>query len=312
VGRELDSAEVRIHRSHGVAAVTLVSGELEATFLPELNMLGTSLRLGGEEYLALPGGVGAYRRQHTTGLPLLAPWANRLGSLAYRSGSARVDLAGLRLHADGNGLPIHGTLSARDSWEVRALSARGRRARLHASFDYDRPDLLAAFPFPHVLEIVIEVDGRSLSIASSITPTARRSVPVSFGYHPFFRLPRGRRSSWRLRLPKRRRLELDERGIPTGRYSLASAESAPLGDREFDHLFELVGRRTLSLEGDAGQLRVDYGSGYRFAQVFTPPGRRAVCLEPMTAPTNALVTGECPMVDPGETFTARLRITPER
>jgi hypothetical protein len=106
-----------------VAAITLVSDELEATFVPELNMLGTSLRMGGEEYLALPGGVGAYRRQHTTGLPLLAPWANRLGDLVYRSGRARVDLEGLPLHTDGNGLPIHGTLSARDPGRSR-LSRR--------------------------------------------------------------------------------------------------------------------------------------------------------------------------------------------
>ena len=50
----MSQGSIRIHRSRGVAAVTLASGELEATFVPELNMLGTSLRLEGEEYLALP------------------------------------------------------------------------------------------------------------------------------------------------------------------------------------------------------------------------------------------------------------------
>jgi hypothetical protein len=77
-------ASVRIHRWRGVAAVTLTAGELQATFVPEMNMLGASLRLGGEEFLALPGGVGAYRRVRTTGLPLLAPWANRLSGSATR------------------------------------------------------------------------------------------------------------------------------------------------------------------------------------------------------------------------------------
>jgi len=274
-------------------------------------MLGTSLRLGGEEFIALPGGVGAYRRQHTTGLPLLAPWANRLGGHSYRSGRVRVDLEGLPLHADDNGLPIHGTMSALEAWDVRAVSTRGRRARLHASFDYDRPDLLAAFPFPHRLETLAEVDGRSLSIVTSVTPTARSSVPVSFGYHPYLRLPNGPRSGWRLRLPKLRRLELDERGIPTGRRSLVPAESETIGDRAFDELFEIVGARTLAIEGGGQRLSVDYGLGYRFAQVFTPAGRNAVCMEPMTAPTNALVTGECAVVPPGETFTARFRLRPE-
>jgi hypothetical protein len=78
---------VRIHRWRGVAAVTLASGELQATFVPEMNMLGVSVRLGGDEFLALPGGVGAYRRVRTTDLPLLAPWANRLSQWAYRGGT---------------------------------------------------------------------------------------------------------------------------------------------------------------------------------------------------------------------------------
>ena len=72
--------------------MTLASGELEATFVPELNLLGTSLRLGGEEFLALPGGVVAYRKRNATGLPLLAPWANRLSERTYRLEGVRADL----------------------------------------------------------------------------------------------------------------------------------------------------------------------------------------------------------------------------
>jgi len=306
------SATARIRTWRGVAAVTLKSGELEATFVPELNMLGVSLRLGGEEFLALPGGVGAYRNLHTTGLPLLAPWANRLGALAYSARGVRVELEGLDLHTDGNGLPIHGTLSAREPWDVTAVWARGRVARLQASFEYVRTELLAAFPFPHLLEAVVEIDGRSLSVATSVQPTTDHPVPVAFGYHPFLRLPRGPRASWRLRLPRRVNLELDERGIPSGRRAAMAAEAKPIGSRIFDDLFELERGRTLGIEGHGRRLSVTYGTGYRFAQVFTPPGKSVVCLEPMTAPTNALVSGGYPVVRPGETFTARFRIQPER
>jgi galactose mutarotase-like enzyme len=305
-------ATIRLRRRRGVAAVTLCSGELEATFVPELNLLGTSLQLGGEEFLALPGGIGAYRRLHTTGLPLLAPWANRLASRAYSGGGVRVDLRKLALHADANGLPMHGTMSAHEAWDVRSLTARGRVARLHASFEYVRPDLLAAFPFPHLLETVIEVDGRTLSVATTIRSTSRRPVPVSFGYHPYFRLPKGRRAGWRLRLPRRVRLELDARGIPSGLRLAAPAESKPIGERTFDDLFALEGGRTISLEGAGRRLSVVYGVGYTHAQVFAPPEADFVCLEPMTAATNALVSGTCEVVGPGSSFTARFRIRPER
>jgi galactose mutarotase-like enzyme len=291
--------------------VTLHSGDLEATFLPELNLLGVSLRFRGEEYLALPGGIGAYRRLHTTGLPLLAPWANRLSGLSYRRGSVRVDLVGLDLHTDGHGLPIHGTLTARNAWDVSELSTRGQVARLRAVFDYSGPELLAAFPFPHRLETRIEVDGRSLLIVTSVRPTGKRPVPVSFGYHPYLRLPGSPRSQWRLRLPRRVRIELDEHGIPTGRRAEAPAEAAPIGERTLDDLFALGHGRTLAIEAGGRRLSVRYETSYRYAQVFAPAGKNFVCLEPMTAPTNALVTGECVDVRPGVTFTARFRIRPE-
>ena len=291
--------------------MTLRSGELEATFLPELNMLGVSLRLAGADFLALPGGIAAYRGQHTTGLPLLAPWANRLSAREYRSGRTRVDLRRLALHVDGRGLPMHGTMSAADAWSLEGLSARGSRASLHASYEYESHERLAAFPFPHRLEAGVEVDGRSLAITTRLTPTSDRAVPVSFGYHPYFRLPRGRRAEWRLRLPSRILVELDRRGIPTGGRRRAGAESSRIGSRSFDDLFELERGRAFVLDSGSCRLRVGLGAGYTHAQAYAPPDAGFVCFEPMTAPTNALVTGACPLVRPGDTFTARFRVTPE-
>jgi len=137
--------------------VTLSSGGLDATFVPELNMLGTSLRLEGEGFIALPGGVAAYRSRHATGLPLLAPWANRLSAWSYRSAGVRADLRDADLSTDPNGLPIHGTMWG-EAWQIESISARGRAARLRATFDYGRADLLTAFPFPHRVAAEIDVD----------------------------------------------------------------------------------------------------------------------------------------------------------
>jgi len=295
-----------------VAAVTLSCGELQATFVPEMNLLGVSLRLRGEEFLALPGGIGAYGRVRTTGLPLLAPWANRLSGRVYRADGVRVDLDGLDLYTDPNGLPIHGTMSADHPWEVRGVSTGGRVARLHAGFEYAGGELLAAFPFPHRLEAAIDLDGHSLSLTTTIRPTSDRAVPISFGYHPYLRLPGGRRPAWRLVLPGRRHVELDKRGIPTGRSTEEPAEAEPISTRTYDDLFELTGQRRLAIEHGGRRLSVLFGAGYPYAQVYAPPGAGFVCLEPMSAPTNALVAGGCPVVVPGESFTARFWIRPER
>ena len=288
--------------------MTLESGPMRATFIPEMNMLGASLCNGDDEYLTLPGGLGAYPRARTTGLPLLAPWANRLSERAYSCGGERVDLDGLDLYTDPNGLPIHGTMSARERWDVTAASTTGETASLHTSFDYSRRDLLAPFPFPHRMEVAVEIDDRSLRVTTTIRATGDRAVPVSFGYHPYFRLPNGHREAWRLVLPERQHLELDGRGIPTGRSMPAPAEAEPIGTRTFDDLFALTGDANVAITYEDRCLRVECGPGYPYAQVFVPPGADYVCLEPMTAPTDALVSGRCPMVAPGGTFTARFTI----
>ena len=79
-----------VHSFAGEPAITLVAGPTELTLLPEVGLLGASLRHRGLEYLDLHGGADAARGGHTTGLPLLAPWANRLGSDTYRAAGRKV------------------------------------------------------------------------------------------------------------------------------------------------------------------------------------------------------------------------------
>ena len=287
------------------SGITVSSGPLEATFLPELGMLGSSLRHRGEELLALPGGLEGYRAGNVTGLPLLAPWANRLGARHYEVGDVTVDLEGLDLHTDPQGLPIHGTMSAQPGWEVVSV----REHSLQARFDFGaHPELLASFPFPHELRVDVNVDAALFEVATTVVPTADRAVPVAFGYPPYVQIPADRRADIRLRLPDRRHLELDDRGLPTGGSRVEDAANEPLGARAFDDLYELADDRWLALGGGEREVAVVLGDGYRYAQVFAPADADFVCLEPMTAPVNALVAGGYPLVAPGESFTARFAV----
>jgi aldose 1-epimerase len=306
---------VRFGTVDGEPAVTLAAGELEASFLPGLGLLGTSLRHRGEELLALPGGVEGYRDRHVTGLPLLAPWANRLPGWRYRAAGVEVDLEGLDLATDPAGLPIHGTLTARPGWRLERLAAEPDRAVLAAGFDYGAwPELLAAFPFPHRLTVTAALQGASLAVTTTLAATGQRPVPVAFGWHPYLRLPGAPRAAWRLLLPRRTHLELDDRGLPTGKSADEPAEADPVGERTYDDLYALEddpGGRRLGLEAAGRRLVVGYGDGYDHAQVFAPPGVEFVCLEPMTGPTAALAAGSTPLVAPGDTFAARFTVTVE-
>lgn len=292
-------------RYQGEPGVRLSAGDLEATFLPSVGMTGVSLKHRDCEYLAVPGGVPALRRGSTGGLPLLAPWANRLGSRHYRAAGADVDLSALAVPTDDNGLPIHGLLVGQPGWVVDTCRPLRSTAVLEASIQVEAD----AFPFPHRLHVGVSLRANRLDVVTTLVPTGRRRVPVAFGWHPYLRLEGVPRSQWILRLPRRRHLHLDERGIPTGGDTLKSAESAPIGRRRFDDLFGLGRNRRLAFEAAESAVELTCGVGYKNAQVWVPPGRHFGALEPMVAPTNALVDGTAPLVAPGEEYRARFALT---
>jgi aldose 1-epimerase len=291
------SSEVRFR---GEPALELVVGDLTATFLPALGMTGVSLTYRGQEHLALPGGLDALRKGSTLGLPLLAPWANRLAARRYEAAGVEVDLAGLSLRSDSNGLPIHGLLVGQHGWQVVRNAAGGGQACFAAAIDVDAP----AFPFAHRIEVTVIAREDELTIDTRVFATGSRQVPIAFGWHPYLQLPGSSRSDWQLRLPSRTHLELDERGIPTGQEHDEPREADAIGDRTFDDLYRLASDHELSLVNDEASITMRAGDGYRYAQVWVPPDRPFAALEPMTDRTNSLVDGTPPLVEPGDSFTA--------
>ncbi|HYZ98250.1 MAG TPA: hypothetical protein VE575_05825 [Acidimicrobiales bacterium] len=134
---------------------------------------------------------------------------------------------------------------------------------------------------------------------------------MAFGYHPYFRLPGASRDDVRPCLPARRHLELDDRQLPTGAARVESAEDEPIGQRTFDDLYELDSDRELALTAGGRRLVLRLDDGYRYAQVFGPRGAEFACLEPMTAPVNALNDRGYSLVAPGGSYTARFTILVE-
>jgi galactose mutarotase-like enzyme len=311
------SHEVVSEVRDGFDGVALVSHEhdLRAAFSPAAGMVGYSLEHAGEELLGQRGGLAAYaERGSSFGIPLLHPWANRLAADAYAVEGRRVELDPKRspLRRDENGLPMHGLVSGHRGWSLPGRTPGGARAGIAGRLDFAaHEELLAGFPFPHELHVHAELEDRTLTVATVILPTSERPVPISFGWHPYLTLPGVPRADWLVELPVRRRALLDERGIPTGESEPVSIDPAPLGERVYDDLFvELDEPARFAIEGGGRRIELEVGDCYEYAQVWAPAGQDFICFEPMTAPTNALVSGQgLRSAGPSESFTATFAIT---
>ncbi len=257
-----------------------------------------SLRHRGEEVLGAVRGPGVPDVPWITGIPLLHPWANRLGGMGYGD----VDLTGSGdIYIEEHGLPLHGLRSAVSGWTVSHAGDR----KLVAGREFAG---MREFPFDHRLEVAAELTETSLTLTTTLS-AGTRAVPLSFGYHPFFQLPGVPRSDWEIALPVADRLLLDENLVPTGERVPAGDLDGPLGDRLFDDGFTLDDRGgPFVLQGGGRRIEVRFGSGYGYAQIFAPATADVICFEPMTAPADALRHSP-DAVAPGETFSASFTVS---
>jgi aldose 1-epimerase len=290
-------------------ARTLGAGELEAVFLPAHGMLGASLRHKGVELLGRVEDIeAAAAKGSTAGIPFLHPWANRLAGPRYRVLGRQVDLdvSSPLLHLDEHGLPMHGVPWSLLGWELTEARVDFVAARL----EWSSSALLAIFPFRHRVAMTASLRPDSLTLETTLVAGSEGPVPLSFGFHPYVRLPEVARANWYLELPAMRKLVLDSRGIPTADEENFAKYNARLGEHSFDDGFALIeDQASFSIAGATGKISLDFLEGYPFTQVFAPADKDYIAIEPMTAPASALTSNRAlRIVGPGEQFRAVFRI----
>ena len=295
-------------RFRGVAAITLDSGELAATFLPDV---GHDRRVAARRWARAPR--PAWRRRTPAGGRHGRPAAARpVGEPARRPPLPRgracpSTCAGSRSATDGRGLPIHGFLAGAPGWRVdradrapRSAPASGPRSTSTIRRSRSRTASTSRSPQP----------GRSWPSPRPSRPTGDRRVPIAFGWHPYLRLTGVPRRQWLLRLPARRHLALDGSGIPTGDEAGEPAEAAPIGRRTFDDLY--------ALGSDRSARAPDRPTAGRSSCATTPPTRtpRSGCPPASRTPRSSRWprrrTRSWParrrLVEPGESRTARFAL----
>jgi aldose 1-epimerase len=288
---------------------SLVAGDLGAVFLPSYGMLCASLRHRGIEILGRVENLeSAAAKGSTAGVPFLHPWANRLAGLNYRADGKDVALEARSplLHFDGHGLPMHGVPWALLDWEV----INARQDVLLAKLEWGRKELLALFPFRHRIEMRASLLPDGLTLETTLVASAEGPVPVSFGFHPYFALTELPRAKWRLEIPAMGKLVSDPRGIPTGEDEPFDGYDGMLGEVAFDDGFALLEEHAaFSVSGAGRRITIEFLEGFGYAQVYAPKDKDYVALEPMTAPTNALASGNgLKLLEPGGRYRAAFRV----
>ncbi|MEQ1744921.1 MAG: hypothetical protein ABMA02_05825 [Saprospiraceae bacterium] len=190
---------------------------------------------------------------------------------------------------------IHGFVR-HEAFAVTHIELAAENAEITCRLDYlGHHDY---FPFPFTLEAVFSMTDRgAFSAAFFVRNHHSEAIPVGLGWHPYFRLA-DRADEHALHLPACSLVDIDVRMLPTGGRSLYSVFSKPtlVGGTVLDNCFHVEASNTLfhlSLHANGRSLTLAGSRDlFPFFQVFTPPHRASIALEPMTCNVNAFQNGD--------------------
>src|SRR5262249_38308028 len=159
-------------------------------------------------------------------------------------------------------------------------------------------------------------------------------MPMTIGFHPYFRLTDSQRDEWTVAIAARTRWLLSGAKLPTGETepierSFPRPDAVSLNGQNLDHVFSNLLRNNeanavMSVSGRKQRIDVEFGPGFRAAVVYAPltsvrpvdgaPIRGDfVCLEPMAGITNAMnlahrgIYNDLQYIPPGGTWKANFR-----
>jgi aldose 1-epimerase len=250
---------------------------------------------------------------------VLAPWPNRLGDGRYsidgRNGKAALD-------EPERACAIHGLVR----WLPWKLVSRAQNVAVLGCTLNPQP----GYPWRLGLSVEYRLGKSGLRVSTRAQNLDQHPAPFGIGFHPYITVGTPLIDFATLKVPARRRLLTDERGLPTGETIVTGTEfdfteTRTVGATRMDTAFtDLVrdreGVTRVEIDDSHGSRRITLWmeGDFRYVMVYTAddvePGsrkRKAVAVEPMTCPPDALRSGvDLVRLEPGETWGAAWGITP--
>lgn len=247
----------------------------------------------------------------------LVPWPNRVRDGRWRWQGDDMQLA---LTEPSQHNAIHGLVRWL-GWEV---ADRSDSAVAWRCTSYPQP----GYVWPLDVQVRYELGDGGLTVTTTITNRGTSPAPVAAGAHPYLTAGTPLIDECELEVPASTWLPTGDQQIPTGRQDVAGTpydfrSPRAIGDTEIDYTYtdltrDADGRCAVRLRapsGDVSSLWV--GAAYDYVEIFTGDAlpdparrRRGLGVEPMTAPPDALATGESLVVlEPEQSWTGQWGIT---
>ena len=154
------------------------------------------------------------------------------------------------------------------------------------------------YPFKYHFKVTYKLsEEKGFECKVKFTNLMDQSIPVGHGWHPYFCMGESAVNDLHLQFKPKHSLVVDKRSIPTGKaepYSKFNSLSL-IGDTVLDTCFALpeeVNPAEITIMDKSRKFGYTIWqetgvSKYNFLQIYTPPHRKSIAIEPMTCAPNA-------------------------
>jgi aldose 1-epimerase len=246
----------------------------------------------------------------------LFPFVNRIQNGTYRFDGKTYQLD-INYPEEGNA--AHGIVYYK-RFRLENRIVRESYAEALFKYDYDGSD--TGYPFPFDLELTYKLDSESgFTCITRVANTGVTELPFGDGWHPFFSL-NNKVDNLFLTLPEVKIIEVDDKLIPTGikKPFKKFLESNLIGNTTFDNCFQIEENceryQTKIYDPERRTKIIFWQDGgidkYNYLQIYIPPDRRSIAIEPMTGNINNFNNKDGLLViKPGESFNAKYGVNLE-
>ncbi len=243
----------------------------------------------------------AYKGAH------LIPFSSRIENGIYTFQGKTYQLP---LNKPDEGHALHGFLN-NQPFEVVNVTEHKDFAALELSYSYNGS--VPGYPFVFRLRMLYTLSVEGFKLETMVTNSGQEDMPYSYGWHPYFTFGNSV-DELHLQLPASKSIVFNERLIPTGELITDErfVKPALIGNTELDNgfLIETDGIAEALLYSKENDLSIHLwletgARKFRYLQVYIPPHRKSIAIEPVTSQTNAFNNGkDLIILKPGEVFSA--------
>ena len=238
----------------------------------------------------------------------LIPFPNRINGGVYLFHRRKYHLP---VNFPAQNHAIHGLIYNK-VFDIEKISERKESVKVVLKYVYDKE--ITGYPFCFEVKIHYALTPKGFECSTVIRNISKEKLPVGDGWHPYFTTGNKIDNLW-LKLPSKRRIKVNKRMIPTGekvlfdKFSVLTKIKNCKLDTGFvlpkeegiasTKLYDEKKNITIIVWQQTGKMK------YNYLQVFIPPLRNSIAIEPMTCNTDAFNNKEGLIIlEPDQQFKA--------